>query len=183
MVRRGDMDKAGGAQPAGTGYRRLPAVDSGTAFDAQAATTQGAQLARMVRWYTPAEVLKMATADNADLLLVDGANRYVIRFDKDATPPVQAFWSITMYDADSFFVANPLNRYAVSSWMPLRKNADGSLEIYVQAESPGADKESNWLPAPSSGPFNLTLRMYWPTEAPPSIVDGSWKPPAITRVH
>jgi hypothetical protein len=75
MVRRGGMDKAGGAQPAGTGYRRLPAVESGTAFDALAATTQGAQLARMVRWYTPAQVLKMATADNADLLLVDGDGR------------------------------------------------------------------------------------------------------------
>jgi hypothetical protein len=114
---------------------------------------------------------------------LDGANRYVIRFDKDATPPVQAFWSITMYDADSFFVANPINRYAVSSWMPFRKNADGSVEIYVQSGSPGKDLESNWLPAPASGPFNLTLRMYWPTETPPSIVDGSWKPPAITKVH
>jgi len=114
---------------------------------------------------------------------LDGANRYVIRFDKDATPPVQAFWSITLYDANSFFVANSINRYAVSSWMPLRKNADGSVEIYVQSGSPGKDLESNWLPAPSSGPFNLTLRMYWPTEAPPSIVDGSWKPPAITKIR
>ena len=75
MGRPGDMNKTGRAWPAGTGYRRLPAVDSGTAFDAQAATTQGAQLAKMVRWYTPAEVLKMATADNADLLLVDGDGR------------------------------------------------------------------------------------------------------------
>ena len=75
MVRRGGMDKAGGAWPAGAGYRRLPAVNSGTAFDALAATIQGAQLARMVCWYTPAQVLKMATADNADLLLVDGDGR------------------------------------------------------------------------------------------------------------
>jgi len=82
---------------------------------------------------------------------LDGANRYVIRFDKDATPPEQAFWSITLYDANSFFVANSINRYAVSSWMPLRKNADGSVEIYVQSGSPGKDLESNWLPAPSSG--------------------------------
>ena len=113
---------------------------------------------------------------------LDGANRYVIHFDKDSTPPVNAFWSITMYDANSFFVANPINRYAISSWMPLKKNADGSLDIYVQAESPGKDKESNWLPA-ASGPFNLTLRMYWPTETPPSIMDGSWKPPAVTKVQ
>ena len=113
---------------------------------------------------------------------LDGANRYVIHFDKDSTPPVQAFWSITMYDATSFFVANPINRYAISSWMPLRKNADGSLDIYVQAASPGKDKESNWLPA-ASAPFNVTLRMYWPTETPPSIMDGSWKPPAVTKVQ
>jgi hypothetical protein len=112
-----------------------------------------------------------------------GGNRYLIRFEKDATPPVQAFWSITMYDANSFFVPNPINRHAVSSWMPLRKNADGSTEIYVQADSPGADKESNWLPAPASGEFNVTLRMYWPKETAPSIVDGSWKPPAITKVQ
>jgi hypothetical protein len=113
---------------------------------------------------------------------LDGANRHVIHFDKGSTPPVNAFWSITMYDANSFFVANPINRYAVSSWMPLKKSADGSLDIYVQAESPGKDKESNWLPA-ASGPFNLTLRMYWPTETPPSIMDGSWKPPAVTKVQ
>jgi hypothetical protein len=120
---------------------------------------------------------------DADGQPLDGANRYVIRFDRDATPPVKAFWSITLYDANSFFVANPINRSAVSSWMPLRKNADGSLEIYVQADSPGADKESNWLPAPPSGPFNLTLRMYWPNETAPSIIDGSWKPPAVTKVQ
>lgn len=119
---------------------------------------------------------------DADGQPLDGADRYVIRFDKDATPPVNAFWSITLYDANSFFVANPINRQAISSWMPLKTSADGSLEIYVQAESPGKDKESNWLPAPSSGPFNLTLRMYWPKETAPSIVDGSWKPPAVTKV-
>jgi hypothetical protein len=118
---------------------------------------------------------------DADGQPLDGANRYVIRFERDATPPVRAFWSITMYDANSFFVPNPIDRHALSSWMPLAKNADGSLELYVQAASPGKDKESNWLPAPS-GPFNLTMRMYWPNETPPSIMDGSWKPPAVTRV-
>ncbi len=131
----------------------------------------------------PADAVYPSVFVDADGQSLDGANRYVIRFDKDATPPVQAFWSITLYDANSFFVANSINRSAVSSWMPLRKNADGSLEIYVQADSPGADKESNWLPAPSSGPFNLTLRMYWPTETAPSIIDGSWKPPAVTKVQ
>jgi len=110
-----------------------------------------------------------------------GANKYVIHFDKGALPPVHAFWSITMYDSSSFFVANPINRYAISSWMPLKKNADGSLDVYVQHASPGKDKESNWLPA-GEKEFNMTLRMYWPDEKPPSIIDGSWKPPAVKQV-
>jgi len=79
---------------------------------------------------------------------------------------VNAFWSVTMYTPQSFFVANPLNRYAVSSWMPFKKNADGSLDIYIQSQSPGKDKEANWLPAPE-GEFNLTMRMYWPKETDP----------------
>jgi hypothetical protein len=115
---------------------------------------------------------------DADGKPLDGANRYVIHFDKGATPPVDAFWSITLYGADSFFVANPINRYAISSWMPLKKNADGSLDIYVQRDSPGKDKDANWLPSGDKA-FNLTLRMYWPKEKPPSILDGSWKPPAV----
>ncbi|HYA81131.1 MAG TPA: DUF1254 domain-containing protein [Methylocystis sp.] len=112
---------------------------------------------------------------------LDGANNYVIHFDRDALPPVNAFWSITLYGADSFFVANPINRYAVSSWMPFKKNADGSLDIFVQHQSPGKNKESNWLPSGDKA-FNLTLRMYWPKEKAPSILDGSWKPPAVKRV-
>jgi hypothetical protein len=112
---------------------------------------------------------------------LNGANKYVVHFDKGALPPVKAFWSITMYDAASFFVANPINRYAISSWMPLKTNKDGSLDIYVQSRSPGKDKESNWLPA-GEKEFNVTLRMYWPEEKAPSIIDGSWKPPAVKRV-
>ena len=118
---------------------------------------------------------------DADGKPFDGANRYVIHFDKGATPPVDAFWSITLYGEDSFFIANPINRFAISSWMPLKKNADGSVDIYVQHASPGKDKESNWLPAGEKA-FNLTLRMYWPKEKPPSILDGSWKPPAVKLV-
>lgn len=112
---------------------------------------------------------------------LDGANKYVIHFDKGALPPVRAFWSITMYDPASFFVANPINRYAISSWMPFKKNVDGSLDIYVQSRSPGKDKELNWLPAGEKD-FNLTLRMYWPEEKAPSILDGTWKPPAVKQV-
>ena len=86
---------------------------------------------------------------------LDGANKYTIHFDKGATPPVNAFWSITLYDSEGFQVENVLNRFAVSSWMPFKTNADGSLDLYFQNESPGKDKEANWLPAPK-GPFNLT---------------------------
>jgi hypothetical protein len=107
-----------------------------------------------------------------------GGNRYVLHFDKGGLPPVNAFWSITMYDAASFLAANTINRYNIAGWMPLKYNPDGSLDVYLQHDSPGSQKESNWLPAPE-GPFNVTLRMYWPKE---SVLDGSWKPPAIQKV-
>ncbi len=106
---------------------------------------------------------------------LNGTNCYVIHFDKGQMPPVNAFWSITMYNAQSFFVDNPINRYNLAGWMPLKYNDDGSLDLYFQKESPGTEKESNWLPAPE-GAFSLTLRMYWPKE---SALDGSWHPPAV----
>ncbi len=105
----------------------------------------------------------------------------MLHFDKGETPPVNAFWSVTMYGSDSFFVDNPINRYAISSWMPLKYGADGSLDLYVQHDSPGVDKEANWLPSPEAD-FNVTLRMYWPKDKGPSILDGSWSPPALKRV-
>jgi hypothetical protein len=107
-----------------------------------------------------------------------GANEYVLHFDKGGLPPVNAFWSLTMYDAESFLAANPINRYNIAGWMPLTYNPDGSLDVYIQHESPARRKLSNWLPAPD-GPFSVTLRMYWPKEA---VLDGSWKPPAIQKV-
>ena len=76
---------------------------------------------------------------------------------------------------------NPLNRYSISARQNLKTNADGSVDLYIQNQSPGADKESNWLPAPA-GKFILMLRMYWPDEKPPSIIDGTWKPPAVKKV-
>ena len=88
-----------------------------------------------------------------------------------------AFWSITLYDADGFQVANVLNRFAVSSWMPFKYNADGSLDLYFQNESPGKDKEANWLPAPK-GPFNLTMRLYGPES---QALTGKWNPPPVMR--
>jgi hypothetical protein len=110
---------------------------------------------------------------------LDGANAYTIHFDKDAIPPVQAFWSITLYDPQGFQVANGLNRFAVSSWMPFKHSPDGSLDLYFQNQSPGADKEANWLPAPK-GPFNLTMRLYAPKS---DALTGKWNPPPVTKVE
>jgi hypothetical protein len=130
----------------------------------------------------PADSLYPTSFVDAEGKPLNGANRYTLHFDAGLTPPVNAFWSVTMYDPQSFFVDNPINRYAISSWMPLHHNGDGSLDICIQHDSPGADKETNWLPAPDSG-FNITLRMYWPKDETPSIIDGSWKPPAVKKVR
>jgi hypothetical protein len=128
----------------------------------------------------PADAVYPTSFIDADGRPFDAAKRYVLHFDDGALPPVHAFWSITLYGPDSFFVANSIDRHAISSWMPLVRNADGSVDLYVQHESPGESLEANWLPAPASGSFNLTLRMYWPTTEPPSILDGTWKPPGAT---
>ncbi len=110
---------------------------------------------------------------------LDGANQYTLSFDKGTAPPVNAFWSVTLYDKDGFQVANNLNRFAVSSWMPFKYNPDGSLTLYFQNDSPGKDKEANWLPAPK-GPFNLTMRLYGPKS---EALTGRWNPPPVTRVQ
>ncbi len=109
---------------------------------------------------------------------LNGANKYTIHFAKGATPPVNAFWSITLYDAEGFQVGNALNRFALSSYMPFKTNADGSLDLYFQNESPGKDLEANWLPAPKE-PFNLTMRLYAPT---PEALTGKWNPPPVKQV-
>jgi hypothetical protein len=110
---------------------------------------------------------------------LDGANKYTIRFDKGSAPPVNGFWSVTLYDTEGFQVGNSLNRFAVSSWMPFKRDPDGSLTLYFQNESPGADKEANWLPAPK-GAFNLTMRLYGPQS---DALTGKWNPPPVTRVQ
>ena len=110
---------------------------------------------------------------------LDGASKYTIHFDKGATPPVNAFWSLTLYDSHGFQVANSLNRFAVSSWMPFKYNPDGSLDLYFQNENPGTNKEVNWLPAPN-GPFNLTMRLYSPKS---DALTGKWNPPPITKIR
>lgn len=110
-----------------------------------------------------------------------GANKYELRFAPGQLPPVKGFWSLTMYDAGMFFVANPIDRYSMSMRTDPKLEADGSLVIYVQNESPGPDKQANWLPAPKDR-FNLMLRLYWPDENDPSILNGSWVIPAVTKV-
>ena len=110
-----------------------------------------------------------------------GEKKYVMHFPKGQLPPANGFWSLTMYDKDYFFVANPLNRYSISARQNLKANADGSVDLYIQNESPGADKESNWLPAPKDK-FILMMRLYWPKTTPPSILDGSWKIPQVKAV-
>lgn len=111
-----------------------------------------------------------------------GAYKYTLTFAKGQVPPAQGFWSLTMYNGNYFFVANPLSKYTVSPRNDFTYNADGSLTIYIQNDSPGADKEANWLPAPKDK-FILMLRLYWPKETDPSILDGTWVPPAVKRVE
>jgi hypothetical protein len=116
----------------------------------------------------------LADADGSPLA---GDNDYVLHFDKTELPPVHAFWSVTMYDAEGFQVANSLNRFAIGDRDPLQYNPDGSLDLYLQHQSPGPGKEANWLPAPQ-GPLGVTMRLYSP-QAP--VLNGTWTPPAVRR--
>ncbi|HMO84024.1 MAG TPA: DUF1254 domain-containing protein [Lacipirellulaceae bacterium] len=112
-----------------------------------------------------------------------GTNKYVMHFAKGQFPPVNGFWSLTMYNEQMFFVDNPLNRYTLSARDKFTTNADGSVDLYLQHENPGGDKEANWLPAPA-GRFIPMLRLYWPKEPAPSalsILNGTWTPPAIRK--
>jgi len=110
-----------------------------------------------------------------------GAKKYVMHFPKGQLPPVNAFWSLTMYDTGYFFVPNTLNRYTLSQRNKLKTNPDGSVDLYIQNESPGADKEDNWLPAPKEG-FILMMRLYWPKPNSPSILNGTWSVPRAKEV-
>lgn len=127
----------------------------------------------------PEDAIYPSCAVDADGNKFDGAHQYVLHFDKGQAPPVNAFWSLTMYDNDGYFVHNPLNRFAIGDRSNLKANADGSFDIYIQNVSPGKARESNWLPSPPGG-FNLLLRMYWPKEA---VINGSWTPPAVKRTN
>jgi len=135
----------------------------------------------------PVEAMYPLTREDTDGQPLDGSrNSYTLTFPAGQLPPVDAFWSLTMYDGKTqLLIENPINRYLINSPMlpRLKKNAEGSLTLYIQNKSPGAEKESNWLPAPD-GPIYLVMRLYWPKTTPPSILpagDGTWKPPGLKR--
>jgi len=115
--------------------------------------------------------------DTADTPL-DGNNKYVMHFEKGALPPVEEFWSVTIYDLKGFTVPTPTDRYTLGDRSNLKPNPDGSLDIYLQRENPGADKESNWLPTPPQ-PFSLHARLYSPRKA---AIDGTWAMPPVVQV-
>ncbi|KQQ23107.1 hypothetical protein ASF53_23155 [Methylobacterium sp. Leaf123] len=125
----------------------------------------------------PQDAVYPLTTVDATGRRLNGTSKYVMRFAAGELPPVDGFWSLTMYDADYFFVDNPINRYSVSPRDDLKANPDGSVDLFIQTESPGTQQASNWLPAPQ-GPFVLMLRTYWPKDA---ILNGSWSPPPVTR--
>ena len=108
-----------------------------------------------------------------------GEKKYVMHFSKEQIPPVEAFWSITMYDAKGFPVANKINRFAIGDRDDLKFNKDGSLDIYIQYQSPGKAKASNWLPGPPKGKMGITMRLYAPSD---KVISGAWKPPYIEEV-
>lgn len=122
-------------------------------------------------------VYPLLTTD-ADGEPVNGDRDYVMHFEADKLPPAHAFWSITMYDAEGFQVANALDRFAIGDRDDLRYNADGSLDIYLQHANPGPDRETNWLPAPR-GPLGVTMRLYAPH---PAVISGDWTPPPVRQV-
>lgn len=121
-----------------------------------------------------------AALSNVDGTPFKSENKYILHFEKEELPPVRAFWSLTLYNDNMFFADNSINRYAIGDRDNLKFNDDGSLILYIQQESPGKDKESNWLPAPREGGFSLNLRLYWPKA---EVLDGTWQPPAVLTIH
>ncbi len=128
----------------------------------------------------PEDAVYPMNVTDADGQAMEGKNKYIMHFAKEELPPVGAFWSITMYDEEGFQVANKLNRFAIGDRDALKFNADGSLDIYIQADSPGADKESNWLPSPAKGVLGVTMRLYAPKA---QVLDGRWAPPKVKKAE
>jgi hypothetical protein len=145
----------------------------GTNYMARAIT------ARVAIGANPAEdAVYMSNSTDADGQPMNGSLRYRMHFAVSELPLVRAFWSVTAYDKDGYFVANPINRYAIGDRDKLLFNSDGSLDLWIQTGDPGPDHRSNWLPS-GDGIFNLTMRLYWPE---PAILDGSWHPPTVERL-
>jgi len=128
----------------------------------------------------PNETQYFDTDNDASGATLEGSKTYAITFAAREEPPVNGFWSMTLYNKEHFFHPNDLNRYSLGTKnTTLQRNGDGSLTLYAGARSPGADKEPNWLPAPD-GPFSLYIRAYWGKQA---ILGGSWQPPKIEAVN
>ncbi len=125
------------------------------------------------------DVFAPSTIADAEGKPLDAANRYTLHLAADQLPPVNGFWSLTLYDEDQGLAANPEHRYALGNRDPLVKNADGSIDLYVQRSSPGGDQGHNWLPTPATGRFSLVFRLYWPKL---DALDGPWAPPPVVRV-
>ena len=126
----------------------------------------------------PEDAIYPIALSDAEGQALRGEHAYVLHFARDELPPVDAFWSLTLYDGDGFPTANPLDRHALGDRDALAYNADGSLDLYIQHDTPGAEREANWLPAPASGVLSPTLRLYAPR---PPVADGRWTPPPLRR--
>jgi hypothetical protein len=164
------------------GWRIAAAFGDRAFYDGDYALRAAAALAGIYGNDADEALYPLAVADNNGDRLDGKKHKYTITFPAGGLPPVNAFWSVTMYDGKTqLLIENPIKRYLINSPMlpDLKKNADGSVTIFVQKDTPGADKESNWLPAPN-GPIYMVMRLYWPKQ---EAVNGSWKPPVISRVE
>ncbi|WP_309239025.1 DUF1214 domain-containing protein [Ensifer sp. ENS12] len=127
----------------------------------------------------PQDAVYPALSTDSDRRPLDGSTNYVLHFDKGKLPPVDAFWSVTAYDIEGHFIPNELKRQAIGDRDRLVTNADGSVDLYIQAKSPGKDKDANWLPV-GKAPFTLLMRLYSPRE---EFLEGKWLPPEVIAVH
>ena len=166
-----EAQKTGGVEANGWAYN-LNAGKWGQDFNLRAAIAF-----RSLGQNTPEEAIYMNTRQDGAKQPLNGAKKYTITFKKGELPPVDGFWSITMYNASDFFVDNPLDRYSIGNRTEgLKTNPDGSLTVYVQKDAPAADQSANWLPAPD-GTFRMSMRLYVPK---PEVLNGKWTPPAVT---
>jgi hypothetical protein len=127
----------------------------------------------------PQDAIYPSLATDSQGRPLDGAHRYVLRFERGQLPPVDGFWSVTAYDKDGYFIANPIRRYALGDRSDLRAGPDGAVEMYVQSNAPGSERDAKWLPV-APGSFNLMLRLYSPQDR---FLRGEWTPPQLVRAE